>query len=140
MEPKVMNTAARLATAAGGVLLLAAPFLPWAETAGSTTSGWDVASGVCVLLWITGLTALAAAMTGGRIGFFRPDVSLGGAADMLGVVSIAVVVWQLFDLPDGAGAAWGVYSALGGAVAVMSACGDYRTLRGAPAFPRLGPR
>ena len=90
------------------------------------------------MLWITGLTALAVAVTGGRIGFFRPDVSLGGGADMFGVVSTAVVAWQIFDLPEGSGAAWGIYAALAGAVAVMGACGDYRTLRGAPAFPRLG--
>ena len=137
MEPKVMSSPARLATAAGGALLLAAPFLPWAESAGASTSGWDVASGVCVLLWITGLTTLAAAITGGRIGFFRPDLSLNGAADLLGVVSTAVVAWQLFDLPAGASPAWGAFAALAGAVVVMGFFGDYRSVRGAPAFPSL---
>jgi hypothetical protein len=138
MQPNVMSPTARVAAGAGGALLLAAPFTPWASSEGTSAVGWDVASGVCALLWITGVTALAVALTGGRIGLFRPDASLGGAADLLGVASTAVVAWQLVDLPEGAGARWGVFAALAGAVIVMSACGDYRLLRGAPAFPRLG--
>jgi hypothetical protein len=138
MEAQKLNPLARAVAVVGGAVLMAAPFLAWAEAGTSSTSGWDVASATCVLVSITGLTALAAAITGGRIGFFRPDLSLNGAADILGVVSTPVVLWQLFDLPEGASPAVGIFAALAGAVTVMAACGDYRSLRGAPAFPRLG--
>ena len=138
LDAKVMSPLTRAATAAAGGLLAAATFLPWADVAGTTTSGWDLASGVCVLLVITGAMAIAAAATGGRIGFFRPDLSLNGAADLLGVVSTVVVAWQILDLPAGASPAWGIFAALAGAVAVMGVCGDYRSVRGGPAFPSLG--
>src|SRR5688500_15101600 len=101
MNANKMGTAVRAGTAAGGALLLAAPFLPWAEAQGSSQSGWDVASAVCVLASITGLIAISAATTGGRIGLFRPDLSLNGAADLLGVVSTVVVGWLILDLPSG---------------------------------------
>ena len=138
MNAKTMTPLARAAAAAGGLLLMTSAFLPWADASGTTTSGWDLASGVGVLLAFTGAVAVIAAATGGRIGFFRPDLSLNGAADLLGVVSTVVVAWQILDLPAGAGPAWGVFAALAGAVAVMGVFGDYRTLRGAPAFPSLG--
>jgi hypothetical protein len=138
MDAKVMSPLARVVAAAGGLLLVAATFLPWGDAGGTTTSGWDLASGVCVLLVLTGAMAVIAAATGGRIGFFRPDLSLNGAADLLGVVSTVVVAWQILDLPAGASAAWGIFAALAGAVAVMGVFGDYRSVRGAPAFPPLG--
>ncbi len=138
MEAKTMTPLARAGAGAAGLLLVAAPFLPWADSAGTTTSGWDLASGVCVLLALTGAMAVVAAATGGRIGFFRPDLSLNGAADLLGVVSTVVVAWQILDLPAGASGEWGIVAALAGAVAVMAVFGDYRSVHGAPAFPSLG--
>lgn len=140
MEAPQPNGLARAVSGAGGAVLLIAPFLPWADAAGSSTAGWDTASATCVLLCIAGAMAIVAATTGGRVGFFRPDLSLNGAADLLGIVSTVVVAWQLFDLPGDASPAWGIFVALAGAVTVMGACGDYRLLRGAPAFPRLGAR
>ncbi len=137
MKSNKMAPGVRVGAAAGGALLLAAPFLPWAEAHGSSQSGWDVASAVCVLASITGFVAIASAATGGRIGLFRPDVSLYGAADLLGVVSTVVIAWLIFDLPAGLSPDWGIFAALIGAFAVMSVCGDYRSLRGAPLFPRL---
>ena len=42
-----------------------------------------------------------------------------------------------FDFPGGASPEYGIYVALAAATTVMSAAGDYSTLRGAPAFPSL---
>ena len=137
MKAKEMGPGVRAITTVGGGLLIAAPFLPWAEAQGSSQSGWDVASGVGALALIAGIAAIAAAATGGRIGFFRPDLSLNGAADLLGVVSTVVVAWQIVDLPEGMSPDWGIFVALAGAIVVMGACGDYRSLKGAPAFPKL---
>jgi dolichol kinase len=87
------------------------------------------------LALFAGLVAIAAAVTGGRIGLFRPDVSFRGAADVLGVASSVVLACVvLFDLAD---VAYGAFVALVAAVAVMGLSGDYRVLRGAPSFPSL---
>lgn len=120
----------RLLTGIGGVALIASLFLPWADG----TTGWELLSGADLLFAIAGLFALATALTGGQIGFFRPDMSLSGAADLLGVVSSVALGWLI--LGESADAA-GVYVALAAAVAVFSGAGDYATLRGAPLFPRL---
>jgi hypothetical protein len=110
-------------------------FLPWSDSGGVEAAGWDVASGPAALALLAGLVAVAAAATGGQIGLFRPDVSLRGAADVLGVASSAVLACVvLFDLPD---PAYGAFVALVAAVVVMGLSGDYRVLRGAPAFPPL---
>jgi hypothetical protein len=138
MKPNVMGPGVRAAAAASGGLLIASTFLPWGDAEGGSMSGWELSSAVSVLAVLAGLAVVVAAATGGRIGLFRPDVSLNGAADLLGIASTVVIACLLFDLPAGVDAGWGLVLALAGAIAVMSSCGDYRLLRGAPAFPRLG--
>ena len=125
----------RFVCGAGGVLVVVSLFLPWAGDA----SGWELWTMADVFLLIVGVAALAMAATGGHVGVFRPDVSLRGAADLLGVVGTVLLAWHvLFDFPDGAGREIGVFLALLGTVTVACGAGDYSTLRGAPLFPRLG--
>jgi hypothetical protein len=115
---------------AGGVVLIVALFLPWVEVEGASRSGWELSTMADVFFLIAGLVAVGALITGGRLGFFRPDVSVNGAADMLGVVASVMLAWLLiFDLPDGAGAEAGLFLALLGAVAIMGGAGDYSMFR-----------
>jgi hypothetical protein len=124
----------------GGVLLIVSLFLPWAGAEDVDLSGWELWAMADVFLLIVGLVAIGTALTGGRFGLFRPDLSLSGAADLLGVVTTVLLAWLLiFDFPDGAGREIGVFLALIGAMAVAGGAGDYATLRGAPLFPRTGP-
>lgn len=128
----------RLIVGAGGATLLVSLFLPWADAGGTTRSGWELWTGADVVLLLVAIVAVTAALSGGRIGLFRPDLSLNGAADLLGVVGTLLVVWlAFFDFPADASRGAGVFLALAGVVAVMGGAGDYRVLRGAPAFPRL---
>ena len=94
---------------------------------------------VDVLLVIVGLLAIAAALTWGRYGLFRPDLSLNGAADLLGLVATAVLAWlDPLRLPIfGASREVGVFLALVAAITIAGGVGDYSTLRGAPLFPRI---
>ena len=124
----------RLVIGGGGALLIASLFMPWAPG----RSGWELLTAADVFFAIAGTVALAAATTGGRVGLFRPDVSLNGATDLLGLVAIALTAWlAIFDLPAGASPGAGVFVALAASMAIAGAAGDYRVLRGAPAFPRL---
>ena len=129
---------------AGGALLLVSLFLPWAGGAAVDLSGWELWTMADVFLLIVGLVAIGMALTGGRFGVFRPDLSLSGAADLLGLVATVLLTWLvIFDFPDGASRGLGVFLALIGAMAVAGGAGDYSTLRGAPWFPRTpeaGPR
>ena len=97
-----------------------------------------------VFLLVVGLAAIGMALTGGRFGLFRPDLSLRGAADLLGVIATVLLTWLvIFDFPDGATREIGVFLALIGATAVAGGAGDYATLRGAPFYyetPEAGPR
>jgi hypothetical protein len=128
----------QLVAGAGGVLLILSLFLPWASTDSMDRTGWDLWTMADVFLLIVGLFAIAAAITGGRVGVFRPDVSLTGATDLLGVVATLLLTWLvLFDFPPGAGREAGVFVALVAALAVAGGAGDYSTLRGAPLFPRI---
>ena len=69
---------------------------------------------------------------------FRPDVTLIGAADLLGLVAIVLSGWLLlFDFPAGAGREIGAFLALIAAVTIAGGAGDYRPLHGAPWFPRV---
>jgi hypothetical protein len=91
-----------------------------------------------VFLLIVGLVAIAAALTWGRYGLFRPDLSMNGAADLLGLVATILLAWPiLFDFPSGTSREVGVFLALVAAIAIAGGVGDYRTLRGAPLFPRI---
>lgn len=120
----------QLIAGGGGMLLIAALFLPWVDAEGASQSGWEFLTVTDVFFLIAGVVAVAALVTGGRLGLFRPDVSVNGAADMLGVVATVLLVWLLvFDLPSGASAEIGLYLALAGAVAIMAGAGDYSMFR-----------
>jgi hypothetical protein len=128
----------RLIAGVGGLLLIVSLFLPWAGADGADRTGFEVLKGLDVFLLIAGLIAIAAALTGGRYGVFRPDLSLNGAADLLGLVSTVVLVWLiLFDFPSDGGRGIGIFLALVAAIAIACGVGDYDTLRGAPLFPHL---
>jgi hypothetical protein len=129
-----------LVSGAGGALLIASLFLPWAGSAGGDSrSGWELATMADVFFLVAGLCAIAAAVTGGRIGLFRPDLTLIAAADLLGLVATVLTAWLLlFDFPAGAEREIGAFLALIAAVAIAAGAGDYRPVRGeAPWFPRL---
>jgi hypothetical protein len=126
----------QLIAGAGGALLIVSLFLPWADIEGVNRSGWELWTMADVFFLIAGITALSAAVTGGRIGLFRPDLSLNGATDLLGVVSTILLTWLIvFDFPEGAGREIGVFLALIAAIAIMGGAGDYRVLRGGSVFP-----
>jgi hypothetical protein len=126
----------RLLAGCGGVLLLVSLFLPWSTSAGSTQSGWDADSVSDVLFLITGICGLAAAISGGRFGFFRRDLSMNAMTDILGVVSGILIAWLiLFDLPAGASREVGVYLALAGALTVATGAGDFRITSWFPRIP-----
>jgi hypothetical protein len=123
---------------AGGVLLIVALFLPWADGGSGSVNGWELWTTADVFFLIAGVVAIAAAVTGGRYGLFRPDLSLNGAADLLGVVSTLLLTWfVLFDFPAGGSREVGVYLALVAAIVIVCGAGDYGSLRGEPAFPRI---
>src|SRR6476659_5716644 len=124
----------QLIAGAGGALLIVSLFLPWADIEGVNRSGWELWTMADVFFLIAGVAALSAAVTGGRIGLFRPDLSLNGATDLLGVVSTILLTWLIvFDFPEGASREIGVFLALIAAIAIMGGAGDYRVLRGGPA-------
>lgn len=123
---------------AGGVLLIVSLFLPWAGAGGIDRTGFELLRMGDVFLLIAGLVAIGAALTWGRFGLFRPDMSLTGAADLLGVTATIALAWLiLFDFPPGASREIGVYLALVATIAIAAGAGDYSTLRGAPLFPRI---
>jgi hypothetical protein len=126
----------RLLAGSGGLLLIGSLFLPWSAIAGNTESGWDAVSVSDVLFLITGICGVAAAISGGRFGFFRRDLSLNAMTDILGVVSGVLIAWLLlFDFPAGASPEVGVYLALAGAVTVATGAGDFRITSWFPRIP-----
>jgi hypothetical protein len=125
----------RLIAGFGGALLIASLFLPWSGAAGVTHDGWQTLDTWDVFLAITGVCGIAAAITGGRFGFFRPDLSFNGMTDIFGVVAGILVGWLiLFDFPSGANREVGIYLALVGAAAVATGAGDFRVRS---CFPRM---
>ncbi|MEA2308341.1 MAG: hypothetical protein QOI65_627, partial [Thermoleophilaceae bacterium] len=131
------SRAGQLIAGAGGVLLIVSLFLPWADKGGVSRSGWELWTMADVFFLIAGVCAIAAAITGGRFGLFRPDVTLIGAADLLGLVAIVLLGWLLiFDFPAGADREIGAFLALVAALAIAGGAGDYRPLRGASWFPK----
>jgi hypothetical protein len=127
-----------LIAGAGGTLLIVSLFLPWAHVGGGDRSGWELWTMSDVLFLMAGLFAIGTALTGGRFGLFRPDLSLRGATDLLGVLSTLLIAWLiLFDFPEGATREIGTFLALAAAMAVAGGAGDYRTLQGAPLFPAV---
>jgi hypothetical protein len=125
----------RLLAGLGGALLIASLFMPWSDGAGVTHDGWQTLSAWDVYLTITGVCGIAAAITGGRFGFFRPDLSFNGMTDILGVIAGILLAWLiLFDFPSGASREVGLYLALVGAAAVATGAGDFRVRS---LFPRM---
>ncbi|WP_139335068.1 hypothetical protein [Mycobacterium sp. GA-1841] len=128
----------RLVCGAAGALMVVALFLPWdqAQDADRITWGlWKLTFPLCVAL---AACALTTAITGGQIGLNRPDVSIIGATDGLGVITTVTLAWLLFyDLPSPAGRQPALVLALISAAVAAFAAADYRPLRGAPLFPRL---
>ena len=130
--------AGQLIAGAGGALLIVSLFLPWAETGGVSRSGWELWTMADMFFLIAGLCAIAAAITGGRFGLFRPDLTLIGATDLLGLMATVLLAWFLiFDFPAGAHRGIGAVLALIAAITIAAGAGDYRPLRGAPWFPRV---
>ena len=126
----------QLICGAGGALLIVSLFLPWASAGDVERSGWESWTMADIFLLVVGVVAIAAAITGGRFGVFRPDVSLIGAADLLGIIATVLVAWLiLFDFPEGAGREIGVFLALISAMVVAGGAGDYSALRGSRLFP-----
>lgn len=119
----------------GGALLIASLFMPWMDTAGVTRDGWQSLGVWDVFLAITGVCGIAAAVTGGMFGFFRPDLSFNGMTDIFGVVAATLIAWLLVvDFPSEASREAGVYLALVGAAAVATGAGDFRVRS---LFPRM---
>jgi len=128
----------RCSSTSAVVLLIVSLFLPWASTGGADQTGFELLTTGDVFLLIVGLVAITAALTAGRFGLFRPDVSLYGAADLLGVVATILLAWLIvFDFPSGAGQEAGAYLALVAAITIIGGAGDYSAFRGAPLFPRI---
>ncbi|MGV0821978.1 hypothetical protein ABQF35_03750 [Mycobacterium syngnathidarum] len=119
-------------------MMVVALLLPWAELQdddGITWGLWKLTFPLCVAL---AACALTTAITGGQIGLNRPDVSIIGATDGLGVITTVTLAWLLFDnLPAHASGQPALILALISAAAAALAAADYRPLRGAPLFPRL---
>jgi hypothetical protein len=125
----------RLLAGFGGALLVVSLFAPWSDAAGVTRDGWQTLSAWDVFLMITGVCGIAAAITGGGFGFFRPDLSLSGMTDIFGVIAGILIAWLiLFDFPSGANREVGLYLALVGAAAVATGAGDFRVRS---VFPRM---
>lgn len=122
----------------GGVLLIASLFMTWTNVTGTRT-GWETLAVWDVFVLITGVCGIAAAVTGGRFGFFRPDLSFNAMTDIFGVVLGILIVWLiLVDFPSGAGREVGVYVALAGATAVATGAGDFRVTSWFPRLPQSG--
>jgi hypothetical protein len=130
--------AGRLIAGAGGVLLIVSLFLPWAEAGGESRSGWETWTVADVFFLIAGLFAIGTAITGGHFGVFRPDLTLIGATDLLGILTTLLSAWLLlFDFPAGADRGIGAFLALVAGAAIAAGAGDYRPLRGASWFPKV---
>jgi hypothetical protein len=127
----------RLLAGCGGALIIVSLFLPWADFPdGVSRNGWHVLTMSDVFFLIVGLFGIAAAVTGGRFGFFRPDVSLNGATDILGLTAAILLGWLiLFDFPSGAGREAGAYLALIAATAIACGAGDFRVRSVFPKMP-----
>ena len=129
----------RVLAACGGVLLIVSLFLPWSGVAGHTRTGWETVSVWDVFVLITGVCGIAAAVTGGRFGFFRPDLSFNGMTDIFGVVLGVLIAWLIFfDFPSGTSREVGVYLALAGAAAAATGAGDFRITAWFPRMPPAG--
>jgi drug/metabolite transporter (DMT)-like permease len=125
----------RLIVGFGGALSIASLFLPWASIRGVTQTGWQFNTVAAVYFGIGGVFGIATAITGGRYGLCRPDVSVIGATDALNTVAMLLFAWLILDFPDQATRLPGVFCALAAVAVTAFSVADYRPLRGAPWFP-----
>jgi hypothetical protein len=125
----------RVLAGVGGVALIASLFMPWACGPGAARDGWELLRISDVFFLIVGLCGIAAGLSGGRFGFFRPDLSLNATADIFAVAASIMLVWLIaFDFPAGAGHGAGVYVALIASIAVACGAGDFRVRE---LFPKM---
>lgn len=128
----------RLICGAAGATMVVALFLPWAQVADADRIAWGLWKLTFPLCVAVAVCALTTAITGGQIGLNRPDVSIIGATDGLGVITTATLAWLLFyDIPPHASRQPALILALISAATAAFAAADYRPLRGAPWFPRM---
>jgi drug/metabolite transporter superfamily protein YnfA len=129
----------RALAALGGALLVASLFLPWSELDGQTQTGFEALDVWDLFIVTTGVCGLVAALTGGRFGFFRADLSFNAMTDIFGVVlSLLIGYLLLFEFPAAASREAGAYLALLGAVTVATGAGDFRVTSLFPALPGPG--
>ena len=128
----------RVIAGCGGFLLMASLFIPWSEVAGQTRTGWETIAVWDVFVVITAVCGVAAALTGGRVGFFRSDLAMNAMTDIFGVVLMILITWFVFDFPSGADREVGVYLALAAAAAIATGAGDFRVTSLFPATTQSG--
>lgn len=128
----------RLVCGAAGTLMVVALFLPWADVQDADRVAWGLWKLTFPLCIALAGCALTTAITGGQIGLNRPDVSIIGATDGLGVITTMTLVWLLlYGLPEHASRQPALVLATISAAVSAFAAADYRPLRGAPLFPRM---
>ncbi|MDX1876064.1 hypothetical protein SBI67_28425 [Mycolicibacterium sp. 120266] len=128
----------RLICGTAGALLVVALLLPWNDIQDVDRAAWGLWKLTFPLCVALAACALTTAITGGRIGLNRPDVSIIGATDGLGVITTVTLVWLLFySLPAHAMHQPALVLALIAAAAAAFGAADYRPLRGAPWFPKM---
>lgn len=128
----------RLVCGAAGASMVVALFLPWAQVQNADSIAWGLWKLTFPLCVALAVCALTTAITGGQIGLNRPDVSIIGATDGLGVITTVTLAWLLFyGFPAHASHQPALIVALIAATSAAFAAADYRPLRGAPLFPRM---
>ena len=112
----------RVLAGLGGVLLIASLLMNWADD----RTGWELLPVWDVFILLTGVCGVVAALTGGRFGFFRPDLSFNAMTDIFAVMLWVLIPWMIWvDFPDGADRGAGVWVALAGAVVQAAGAGDF---------------
>lgn len=128
----------RLICGASGTAMVVALLLPWTQLQDADGLAWQLWRLTFPLSVALAVCALTTAITGGQIGLNRPDVSIIGATDGLGVITSVTLAWLLFyDFPADVSPQPALIVALIAATAAALAAADYRPLRGAPLFPRM---